>query len=1150
MVDLCTRVARLLIGILAYLLVLAVIDHWVIGLTETMRLTALLALVLGCGVFFVRAVLPLFLHEVNPLFAAHTIEQAEPSLKNSLVNLILVSRRREGVRPVIFDGMQRQAAGQIANVDPETLVDRGPLIHAGYWLVGLLAIAACYKVLSPKDPLQTAARVAAPWKAIDRPARVSIRDVLPGNTELYRGQSLEVEATIRGLDEDEDAVLTYTTDDRQFVDQPLVLEQTGPSHFRGLVQIGERGLQQSLNYRITAGDAETSEFRALVKDAPHIEVLEVEYQFPSYTGLAAQKQVGKADLIAIEGTRVIIHGQSNQPIAEATIELFNLADDAGVDAVADQSLPMKHQGERAQGRMTLLLKADRKSPRSDAYQLRFTTADGHRNLQPTRHSIEVIPDLAPDVEILAPLSRDTELPEDRTLVVEIRALDPDFEVQQIRLLGATAGKELFDIATMEEPEAGQVVRKVKFTPRKYKLVAGDEVLIWAIAQDNRHDASGKLASNTRRTENYRIRIVAPSPKDRPDQGGEDSSEADGETSDESDSAEDQSSNEPGSSGDTESQDTGEGGSKESETAGESDGGDGETEAEPTEADGGQQGSSATQEQKDGAESSDQPNPGDGEAGESLDDANDSKPNSSEPTEDATGSDEGSSDGGSENQEPVASDGSNDSEAFERILRRQRQEQQDREDEPQASEGSSPNDTEADRQNAQSSPGSQAGDDAERNSEQNSGSELETKQDTDATEQESSQDTDATGRSPGTEEASEDTDDRRAQSENDRNETGEQAESEDNARREDASQDTDARPQDTDERANDTDGNTVGDADASRQNGDDTRETGQPDASAGEAPASDRVGAESESESSSSSGAGEKDQRGEQSGTEASQTEEESAPRQSNSDARGTGDNANAADDRQTDAEGGDESARETSGRSQDSPTSPGEGPGDPAAGRERAANPGQSASDDATQQDQASNREDPGTSDAGEKSGGSRESTSETGATRQGDQRNSDSARQSSNTGGSQDSTGRLGADNSTGSTASEDPNLEYSKKATDLALEYLKDHQDDAELLDELGWTRDEMNAFVRRWQDMRAKAQGLGREADSARKELDDQLRGLGLQPPNPRVQRQQTPKDSLRSLRQTSGNQNIPAEYRDQYRAFLRSVPKLFPIRQPIN
>ena len=83
-------------------------------------------------------------------------------------------------------------------------------------------------------------------------------------------------------------------------------------------------------------------------------------------------------------------------------------------------------------------------------------------------------------------------------------------------------------------------------------------------------------------------------------------------------------------------------------------------------------------------------------------------------------------------------------------------------------------------------------------------------------------------------------------------------------------------------------------------------------------------------------------------------------------------------------------------------------------------------------------------------------------------------------------------------------------------------------------------MDAFVRRWQDMRAKASGANREAESAQRELDDQLRGLGLQPPDARVQRHQTQKDSLRRFRQASGNQTVPPEYRDQYRAFLRSVP----------
>ncbi len=267
-VDLCTGCVTLLAGVLAYLLAVALIDHWVFGLTPLLRLICLVILLAGVAAYFVWRLLPPLLYPVNSVYAAHTIEQAAPSLKNSLINLVLLSGNRAGVAGVIYDGLRRQAAGQLAQVPPEVMVDRGPLIRVGYWFVALLAFAAMYKVLSPKDPLQSVARIAAPWKSIERPARVKIHDVQPGDADVYRGQTIDVTARIEGLDQDETATLYYSTSDGQYIDQVLVLSPLGSQRFQGTLSMGERGIQQSIVYRVQAGDARSSDFQVRLKDAP------------------------------------------------------------------------------------------------------------------------------------------------------------------------------------------------------------------------------------------------------------------------------------------------------------------------------------------------------------------------------------------------------------------------------------------------------------------------------------------------------------------------------------------------------------------------------------------------------------------------------------------------------------------------------------------------------------------------------------------------------------------------------------------------------------------------------------------------------------------------------------------------------------------
>ncbi len=123
---------------------------------------------------------------------------------------------------------------------------------------------------------------------------------------------------------------------------------------------------------------------------------------------------------------------------------------------------------------------------------------------------------------------------------------------------------------------------------------------------------------------------------------------------------------------------------------------------------------------------------------------------------------------------------------------------------------------------------------------------------------------------------------------------------------------------------------------------------------------------------------------------------------------------------------------------------------------------------------------------------------------------------------------------------SADEANFDYTRRATDMALEYLKDQQQETDLRERLGWTQDEMQAFLRRWEQLRRESRQNGERGERAQRRLQDQLRGLGLQPPAERVRGSQVTKDPLRNLRQGGSEVPIPAEYLEQYRAFLKSVP----------
>ncbi|HEX5106706.1 MAG TPA: hypothetical protein VFV87_22955, partial [Pirellulaceae bacterium] len=122
---------------------------------------------------------------------------------------------------------------------------------------------------------------------------------------------------------------------------------------------------------------------------------------------------------------------------------------------------------------------------------------------------------------------------------------------------------------------------------------------------------------------------------------------------------------------------------------------------------------------------------------------------------------------------------------------------------------------------------------------------------------------------------------------------------------------------------------------------------------------------------------------------------------------------------------------------------------------------------------------------------------------------------------------------------AADKANLEYSRKATEMVLQRLKDQQQqaDPELLDKLGWTEDDLAEFVRRWDALQKSAQ----QTPEGQRELDEALRSLGLRDPANRQRAGGSTSDNQRDLRDAGGRSNPPAKYRDLFDAFRKGAAR---------
>lgn len=506
-VDLLTAVLTITVGTLGFLLAAAMIEHWLVpgGFNVAVRLLLFVVLVGSLTVFTTRRLWPLVRGSINPAYAAQAIEQENPSLKNSLLNLLLFRQHRDDVTDAVYETLEAEAAKRLTRVPIDSAVDRTQLLRLGYALVLILAVAALYKILSPKDPFASAERVLMPWARLAAPSRVSIENIEPGHVTLSRGETLSVAADVRGIGEDDPVVVRFTTADGQAVDRAATMKpDTAGLRFTGQIPPqgdAALGVAQDLRYHIEAGDARSLEYKVTVISAPTITVEQIDYDYPDYTGYADRSIERLGDIRAIEGTRVTIHARANQPIDEAAVDF---------ESDGRRDVQFTARGEQAQASFTLELRDDRLTAKYTSYSLRFTGVDGRSNRDPVKFPIEVVPDVQPEAAILAPKEKTRDVRLDETVEIYVEARDPDFALAEVRVWGEAAGRNVIDERLLRGEHNGRFTGRLQFTPGKHELHAGDVVRYWVTARDNRAPQANETA-----TDSQTFRIVGPDPQRPP-----------------------------------------------------------------------------------------------------------------------------------------------------------------------------------------------------------------------------------------------------------------------------------------------------------------------------------------------------------------------------------------------------------------------------------------------------------------------------------------------------------------------------------------------------------------------------------------------------------------------------------------------------------
>jgi collagen type III alpha len=502
--------AGVLAGLLlvGYILVFTILDHWVIaGGFRPWPRAMMLVLVIGvCAAILVRFIVRPWFRAINPLYAARMLDRADSRLQGTLTALVDLKAAGRQPNEQIFRTMEKRAAVHLAEVHVDEAIDRRLLTRLGTVLFVLVVVTCIYAVASPKSisllrPLTLAEASVA--------TRTTIRSVRPGNVSVAAGAKVEVIADLSGVMPQEVFVL-YSTEDQRFVDESLLMRsEGGETRFRAILA-GEqdRGVRQSLQYRIVAGDSQSESYTLSVEPPPTAQVTQLTCKYPPYMGLPDRTEPS-GNIDAWEGTELTILAESSVPVETARIEFSDTAD-----------FIRRAEEVRLTVRQTSLTATFKLPTREDGtfpefYRIAVTDSQGRSDPEPTVYTVRGRKDQPPAVRLLDPV-RDQEVPSNATVPLLIEAEDPDFMIRTVNLHyeinGTPAPRDEIIFDEFESGLQKKVIRTWDFSIQNMKLKPGDAVRFYISARDNKPPLG-----NRARTGDLQFTVIDPASQEAVDE---------------------------------------------------------------------------------------------------------------------------------------------------------------------------------------------------------------------------------------------------------------------------------------------------------------------------------------------------------------------------------------------------------------------------------------------------------------------------------------------------------------------------------------------------------------------------------------------------------------------------------------------------------
>ncbi|HSM16240.1 MAG TPA: DUF4175 family protein [Gemmatimonadales bacterium] len=412
------------------------------------------------------------LRDVSDERVALYLEEHEPSLDGEVLSAVEFGRPHEPGVPqtgstVLIEQVIASAVDRCRAIDDGKRVDRPALRRSTGVVAGSTAFGALLLLLGPAFLHNGAPLLLMPWRALGiNPYRIVVE---PGSVTVPRGSDLTVSAQLRNFDADEVDLVVKSAEAAQWDRWPMTLEDSATG-FSVMVF----DLSEPQEYFVEASGVRSPVFRVDVVDLPYVKDIAVEYHFPGYTGLPPQTQEGSGDVIALTGTRAMVHITSTLEV-NAGVLLVEPGDTVPLTIEADGTLT---------GTVTVR--------EEGTYRVLLESAQGDLVVASPDYLIDPLSDQPPSVSFAKP-GRDISVSSLEEVSTEVHAQD-DYGVATVDLVYAVNGGEEQTLSlwsgnrSLKEVSAGHT-----FFLEELELEPGDFISYYAKASDGRRGASRQEA---------------------------------------------------------------------------------------------------------------------------------------------------------------------------------------------------------------------------------------------------------------------------------------------------------------------------------------------------------------------------------------------------------------------------------------------------------------------------------------------------------------------------------------------------------------------------------------------------------------------------------------------------------------------------------